>query len=51
MTHGHGQQCSDMCREAGMRRLNGNGKNTIKIKIKYKEIFIKQKKKKNSKLA
>ena len=33
-THGHGQQCGD-CREwvgrRSTRRLNGNGKNTIKI--------------------
>ena len=31
--HGHGQQCDD-CRERATRGQNGNGKNTIKIKIK-----------------
>ena len=29
-THGHGQQCGD-CGGRGISRLNGNGKNTIKI--------------------
>ena len=30
-THGHGQQCGDCWREAVIRGLNGNGKNTVKI--------------------
>ena len=30
-THGHGQQCGDCLVGAwGIRRLNGNGKNTVK---------------------
>ena len=33
-THRHGQQCGDCWGEGGMRGLNGNGKNTIKIKFK-----------------
>ena len=33
-THGHGQQCSDCWGEGSVRGLNGNGKNTIKIKLK-----------------
>ena len=33
-THGHGQQCGDCREEEGIRGLNGNGKNTIKIKFK-----------------
>ena len=33
-THGHGQQCGDCWGEGGMRELNDNGKNTIKIKLK-----------------
>ena len=37
-THGHGQQCGD-CRGQGcVRGLNGNGKNTIKIKF-LKRVF------------
>ena len=38
--HGHRQQCGDCWGEEGIRRLNGNGKSTIKItfkKIKYLE--------------
>ena len=35
-THGHGQQCGDCWGEEGIRRLNGNGKNTIKIKSEKK---------------
>ena len=31
-THGHGQQCGGCWREVGIRGLNGNGKNMIKIK-------------------
>ena len=33
-TQGHGQQCGDCCggEKVGIRGLNGNGKNTIKIK-------------------
>ena len=36
--HGHGQQCDDDCRggEKGIRGLNGNGKNTIKNRKKYR---------------
>ena len=34
-THGHGQQCGDCLGDKGIRRLNGNGKNTIR---KYKEL-------------
>ena len=30
-THGHGQQCGDCWKERGIRRLNGNGKNTVKV--------------------
>ena len=30
-THGHGQQCGDCRGERGIRALNGNEKNTIKI--------------------
>ena len=41
-THGHGQQCGDCWGEGGIRGLNDNGKNTIKIKSKNKEkIFVK----------
>ena len=32
-THRHGQQCGDCW---AIRGLNGNGKNTIKIKLKSK---------------
>ena len=32
-THGHGQQCGDCLGGGGVRGLNGNGKNTVKIKI------------------
>ena len=32
MTHGHGQQCGDFKGSRSIRRLNGNEKNTIKIK-------------------
>ena len=35
-THGHGQQCGDYWGKWGIRGLNGNGKNTIKIKSKNK---------------
>ena len=31
-THGHGQQCGDCWRKEGIKGLNGNGENTIKIK-------------------
>ena len=31
-THGHGQQCGDCWGVGGIREVNGNGKNTIKIK-------------------
>ena len=34
MTHGHGQLCGDCWGEGGIRELNGNGKNTIKVKLK-----------------
>ena len=30
-THGHGQQCGDCWGEWGLRGLNDNGKNTIKL--------------------
>ena len=30
-THRHGQQCGNSVEEVGIRELNGNGKNTIKI--------------------
>ena len=30
-THGHGQQCGDCGGEGSIRRINGNGKNTIII--------------------
>ena len=33
-THGHGQQCGDCWGQGGIRGLNGNGKNTIKITFK-----------------
>ena len=33
-THGQGQQCGDCWGEGSTTRLNGNGKNTIKIKEK-----------------
>ena len=33
-TRGHGQQCGDCWGKGGTRGLNGNGKNTIKIKFK-----------------
>ena len=36
--HGHGQQCGDCWGEGNIRGLNGNGKNTIKIKLKNKRI-------------
>ena len=29
-THGHGQQCGDCEGEGGIRKINGNGKNTTK---------------------
>ena len=31
-THGHGQQCRDCWWQGGIRGVNGNRKNTIKIK-------------------
>ena len=37
-THGHGQQCGECWGEGNIRGLNGNGKNTIKIKLKNKRI-------------
>ena len=33
-TRGHGQQCGDCWGERGIRGLNGNGKNVIKITFK-----------------
>ena len=33
-THGHAQQCVDFWGEDGIGGLNGNGNNTIKIKLK-----------------
>ena len=35
-THGHGQQCGDCWGGGGIKGLNSNGKNTIKIKLKNK---------------
>ena len=35
-THGHGPQCGDCWGKGGIRGLNGNGKNIIKIKSKEK---------------
>ena len=35
-THGHGQ-CNDCQGQGGIRGLNGNGKNIIKIKQKKKK--------------
>ena len=35
-THGHGQQCGDYWGVGGIRGVNGNGKNTINIKLKSK---------------
>ena len=32
-THGHGQQYGGCWRKRGLRGLNGNGKNTVKIKF------------------
>ena len=36
-THGQGQQCGDCSGAGGVRRLNGNGKTTIK-KLKIKKV-------------
>ena len=33
-THEHGQSCGDFWGEESIKGLNGNGKNTIKIKTK-----------------
>ena len=33
-THGHGRQCGDCWGEGYVRGLHGNGKNSIKIKLK-----------------
>ena len=33
-TLGHGQQCGDCWGEAGIRGLNGDGKNTIEFNLK-----------------
>ena len=33
-THGHGQPCGDCWGEGSIRGLNGNGKYTIKVKLK-----------------
>ena len=33
-THGYGQYCGDCWGKGSIRGLNGNGKNTIKIKLK-----------------
>ena len=33
-THGHGQQCGDCLGKRSIGGLNGNGKNTIKSKLK-----------------
>ena len=39
-THGHGEQCGDCWGEGGIRGLNGNGKNIIKINfLKANESF------------
>ena len=35
-THGHGHQCGDCRGKWGIRQINGNGKNTIKIVLKNK---------------
>ena len=32
-THGHGQQCGKCRGDGDIKGLNGNGKNTIKIKL------------------
>ena len=37
-THGHGQQRDDYWEEGSRKRLSGNGKNTLKIKLKKKEL-------------
>ena len=39
-THGHGQQCGDCWGQGGIRGLNGNGKNTIKIKFLKKRLWL-----------
>ena len=42
-THGHGQQWGDCWGKRGMRRLNGNGKSTVKIILKNElqiKIFV-----------
>ena len=41
-THGHGQQCGDCWAEGGIRGLNGNRKNTTKIKKTDKDIITKE---------
>ena len=49
-THGHGQQCGDCREEGSLKRLNGNGKNTVKIlKSKVKVKHSKKRKRKKSK--
>ena len=35
--HGHGQQCGDSWGQEGIKELNANGKNIIKIKLKKKK--------------
>ena len=45
-THGHGQQCGDCWGKRSIRGLNGNGKNTVKIKFKKRRGFAHSKKKK-----
>ena len=37
-THRHGQQCGDFWGDESIRGLKGNGKNTMKIKLKKRNI-------------
>ena len=39
-THRHRQQCGDCSREGEIRRLNGNGRNTIKIPKKPPSVVL-----------
>ena len=39
-THGHGQQSGDCWRVRGTKGLNGNGKNTMKIKLKKHYSYV-----------
>ena len=41
-THGHGYQCGHCRGEGGIRGLNGDGKNTIKIKGNTKNVASEQ---------